>query len=147
MEQERITKDELYRIMKLTTTYWIKYIPMTPGDIDTLVQCLQKRIDLAFDRFEYRGNFVTKEEFNRILSSANARWDRILPTHIWEKPLIHCYLYRAMREVFAESDFMKDSKKTLVTFSSSTKPSPVSSPKVSSPNKPCDLRLFENPTH
>jgi hypothetical protein len=72
MEQERITKDELYRIMKLTTTYWIKYLFMTPGDIDTLVQCLQEKIDMAFNLFKDRENFATKEEFNIILSSTNA---------------------------------------------------------------------------
>jgi hypothetical protein len=132
MEQERITKNELYRIMKLTTAYWIKYLFMTPGDIDTLVQCLQEKIDMAYNLFKDRENFVTKEEFNIILSSAKLVWNRILPKYSVNRPLIFGVLDMAMKEVFAESDLMKDSKKAQVTSS-------VSSPKVSSPNTPISV--------
>jgi hypothetical protein len=123
MEPEVITKDQLHRIMKLTTTYWIKYIHMISEDIETLVQCLQKRIDLALTLFKNRGNFVKQEELNQILSSAKARWDSILPTYLWDRPLILWYLNRAMNEVFAERVLMKHSKKSQVASSSPSKPS------------------------
>ena len=123
MEPEVITKDQLHRIMKLTTTYWIKHIHMTSEDIETLVQSLQKRIDLALNLFKNRGNFVKQGEFNQILSSAKARWESILPTYLWDRPLILWYLNRAMNEVFAESVLMKHSKKSQVASSSPSKPS------------------------
>jgi hypothetical protein len=72
MEQERITKDELYRIMKLMPTYWTSAGKLDDEEIGILVHGMQGTIDDFFNCYQTRGRkkkLVSVEEFNVILQN------------------------------------------------------------------------------
>jgi hypothetical protein len=82
MEPERISKDELHRIMKLTPTYWARTSVLSDNDVEILVHGMQSAIDdQSVDLFGLRKNtFVSVEELNIILQN---RWKSNLPTYYW----------------------------------------------------------------
>ena len=78
-----ITKDQLHRIMKLTSTYWARTSMLSDNDVEILVHGMLSVIeDQLVDRFGLRKiMFVSVEEFNVILQN---RWKRNLETY-WLK--------------------------------------------------------------